>query len=97
MFSCNPAAYEQHHEILSVNDSILQLIVVSRFNPSISPASRSELRRTGFVKHVRRARILTHHSRRSKPIGFPSLPDVCFTHVSDGDSSLCVMRIRSSH
>ena len=53
MFSCNPAAYEQHHEIFSANDSI------------------------DSAAHC--GQLLTHDSRRSNPIGFPSLPGVGFT------------------
>src|SRR6202162_5274004 len=53
MFPCNPAAYEQHHEIFSANDSI------------------------NSAAHF--AQLLTHDSRRSNPIAFPSPPGVCFT------------------
>src|SRR5260370_26426675 len=57
--------------------SILQLILGFRFNPSITLATRGS-RGAGFVKHVCQARLLKHDSRRN-PIGFPSLPGVCFT------------------
>ena len=55
MFPCNPAAYEQHHETFSANDSIdsaghFGLSV----NPSI-PSCKSKLRRIGFIKRVFRA------------------------------------------
>ena len=80
MFSCNAAAYEQHHEIFSANNSIdsaahcgFGFILLFRL------ASRSGLRRIGSVEHVCRAQLFTHDSRRGKPIGFPSLPGVCFT------------------
>src|SRR5438445_9730326 len=50
MFSCNPAAYEQHHEAFSANDSIDSAAHFGfRFNPFIRLASGSGLRRTGFV------------------------------------------------
>src|SRR6266446_9836235 len=58
--------------------SILQLIFGLSVQ-SFHSFYRSGLRRTGFVKHVCRAQLLTHDSRRSHPIGFPSLPGVCFT------------------
>src|SRR6266576_5614576 len=49
MFSCNPAAYEQHHEGFSAKDSVDSAahFVGFRFNPFIHLASGSGLRRTG--------------------------------------------------
>jgi hypothetical protein len=41
--------------------------------------SMSTLRRIGSVEHVCQARLFTHDSRRSNPIGVPSLPGVSFT------------------
>ena len=84
MFSCNPAAYEQHHEIFSANDSIDSAAHFGLSVQSFHSFYRSGLRRTGFVEHVYRAQPLTqthvtHDSRRSNPIRFPSLPGVCFT------------------
>src|SRR6267143_6627187 len=35
MFSCNPAAYEQHHEVLSANDPVDSAAHLWAFNPSI--------------------------------------------------------------
>src|SRR5713101_3264647 len=46
MFPCNPAAYEQDHEIFSANDSVDSAGHCG--NPSIPLASRSGLRRTGL-------------------------------------------------
>ena len=40
MFSCNPAAYEQHHEVFSGNDSVDSAAHLWAFNPSIPIASR---------------------------------------------------------
>jgi hypothetical protein len=42
MFSCNPAAYEQHKEVLSANDSVDSAahLWAFVFNPSIPTASR---------------------------------------------------------
>ena len=41
MFSCSPAAYEQHHEIFSGNDSIDSAAHFGfRFNPSIPSIDR---------------------------------------------------------
>ena len=79
MFPCNPAAYEQHHEAFSANDSIDSAAHFGLSIQSFHSFYRSGLRRTGFVKRVYRAQLLTHDSRRSNPSGFPSLPGVCFT------------------
>ena len=51
MFSCNPAAYEQHHEVFSANDSVdsaahCGLSVQSFYSVWIGVGG------TGFVKHV---------------------------------------------
>src|SRR5712692_11245880 len=53
MFSSNPAAYEQHHEVFSANDSVdsaahCGLSVQSLSIPLASRGSRG----AGFVKHV---------------------------------------------
>ena len=79
MFSGNPAAYEQHHETFSANDSIDSAAHFGLSVQSFHSFYRSGLPRSRFVKHLYRARHLTHDSRRNNPIGFPSLPSVCFT------------------
>ena len=54
MFSCNPAAYEQHHEVFSANDSVDSAAHLGAFvsNPSIPIASGSGLRRSARTPRV---------------------------------------------
>src|SRR5229473_1871103 len=53
MFSCNPAAYEQHHEILSANNSIDS---ATHFWASVQ----------SFIPSTE-LKLVTHDSRRSNP------------------------------
>jgi hypothetical protein len=52
MFPCNAAAYEQHHETFSANDSIDSAGHFGLSVQSFQSFYSSGLRRTGFVKHV---------------------------------------------
>jgi hypothetical protein len=80
MFSCNPAAYEQHHEIFSANASVdsaahcglsVQSFHSSRFLKGFEALDLSNT--SG------QAQLLNSRLTPQQPIGFPRLPCVPFS------------------
>ena len=80
MFSCNPAAYEQQDEIFSDNESVDSAAYCALSVQSFYSASVWIGVATHWICQTRLpSPALRHDSRRSHPIGFPSLPGLCFT------------------